>query len=100
MSLNRYLLPLNLLGELVIISLWVLLSGVIPTLLDIFFFLTFCWMVSTLLTKNYYINRLPGILINALEATIFPALMIRNLFCPPRLIFSAKMPVSIGSHWS
>lgn len=67
MSLNRYLLPLNLLGELIIISLWVLLSGVIPTLLDIFFFLTFCWMVSTLLTKNYYINRLPGILINALN---------------------------------
>jgi len=67
MSLNRYLLPLNLLGELIIITLWVLLGNLVPTLLDIFFFLAFCWMVSTLLTKNYYINRLPGLLINALN---------------------------------
>jgi Undecaprenyl-phosphate glucose phosphotransferase len=67
MSLNRYLLPLNLLGELIIITLWVLLGNLVPTLLDIFFFLGFCWMVSTLLTKNYYINRLPGLLINALN---------------------------------
>jgi putative colanic acid biosynthesis UDP-glucose lipid carrier transferase len=67
MSLNRYLLPLNLLGELIIITLWVLFGNLVPTLLDIFFFLAFCWMVSTLLTKNYYINRLPGLLINALN---------------------------------
>ena len=67
MSLNRLLLPLNLLGELIIIALWVLLSRIIPTLLDIFVFLGICWMVSTLLTKNYYINRLPGLLINALN---------------------------------
>ncbi len=67
MSLKKSLLPLNLLGELLIIALWVLFSGLVPTLVDIVLFLTFCWMVSTLLTKNYYINRLPGILINALN---------------------------------
>ncbi len=67
MSLNRLLLPLNLLGELIIISFWVWLGHVIPALVDIFMFLAICWIVSTLLTKNYYINRLPGILINALN---------------------------------
>lgn len=67
MSLNRLLLPLNLLGELIIIGLWVLLGRIIPPLVDICLFLAICWMVSTLLTKNYYINRLPGILINALN---------------------------------
>ena len=69
MSLNKYLLPLNLLGEILIITASVLFSGVLPTLLDIVCFLTFSWMVSTLLTKNYYINRLPGLLINALNLT-------------------------------
>ncbi len=91
MSLNRYLLPLNLLGELVIISLWVLLSGVIPTLLDIFFFLTFCWMVSTLLTKNYYINRLPGILINALNLSKHFLLYFLFLFVYLQLVHKTQI---------
>lgn len=69
MSLNKYLLPLNLLGEILIIGACVVFTGVLPTLLDIVCFLTFSWMVSTLLTKNYYINRLPGLLINALNLT-------------------------------
>ncbi|MBP9068933.1 MAG: hypothetical protein KBG47_05465, partial [Bacteroidia bacterium] len=91
MSLNRYLLPLNLLGELIIISLWVLLSGVIPTLLDIFFFLAFCWMVSTLLTKNYYINRLPGILINALNLSKHFLLYFLFLFVYLQLVHKTQI---------
>ena len=67
MSLNRFLLPFNLFGELLIIALWVILSGIVPILLDIILFMGFCWIASTLLTKNYYINRLPGLLINALN---------------------------------
>lgn len=91
MSLHRYLLPLNLLGELIIITMWVLLSGLVPTLLDIFFFLTFCWMVSTLLTKNYYINRLPGLLINALNLSKHFLLYFLFLFVYLQLIHKTQI---------
>lgn len=91
MSLHRYLLPLNLLGELIIITVWVLLSGLVPTLLDIFFFLNFCWMVSTLLTKNYYINRLPGLLINALNLSKHFLLYFLFLFVYLQLIHKTQI---------
>ncbi len=91
MSLNRYLLPLNLLGELIIIAVWVLFSHIIPTLIDIFFFLTFCWMVSTLLTKNYYINRLPGLLINALNLSKHFLLYFLFLFVYLQLVHKTQI---------
>ncbi|MDZ4664523.1 MAG: undecaprenyl-phosphate glucose phosphotransferase [Bacteroidota bacterium] len=91
MSLHRYLLPFNLLGELIIIALWILCSGVVPTLLDIFFFLTFCWMVSTLLTKNYYINRLPGLLINALNLSKHFLLYFLFLFVYLQLVHKTQI---------
>lgn len=91
MSLNKYLLPLNLLGELCIITLLILLSGIIPTLLDIFFFLTFSWMVISLLTKNYYINRLPGLLINALNLSKHFVLYFLFLFVYLQLVHKTQI---------
>jgi putative colanic acid biosynthesis UDP-glucose lipid carrier transferase len=91
MSLVRFLLPLNLLGELVIIALWVLLSGIVPPLLDILLFATACWMVCTLLTKNYYINRLPGLLINALNLSKYYLLYFLLLFVYLQLVHKLQI---------
>jgi putative colanic acid biosynthesis UDP-glucose lipid carrier transferase len=67
MSLKSFLLPLNLLGELLIIFLFTRFSGLLISTPDVMISLVVFWVVGTLLTKNYYINRLPGVLINLLN---------------------------------
>lgn len=69
MSPNRFLLPLNLLGELLIIFLLIRFSGLLIVTPDVVVSLLLFWVIGTLLTKNYYINRLPGVLINLLNLT-------------------------------
>jgi putative colanic acid biosysnthesis UDP-glucose lipid carrier transferase len=69
MSPNRFLLPLNLLGELLIIFLIIWFSGFLMVTPDVLVSLLLFWVIGTLLTKNYYINRLPGVLINLLNLT-------------------------------
>ncbi len=63
----KYLVPLNFIGELVIINILLLTvfysspSLVTPNIL---LFCTIAWFLSTFFTKHYYFNRSPGILIN------------------------------------
>lgn len=86
MSLHKYLLPLNLLGEILIIILCIMLAGIVPNLIDIYLFLASSWVIGTLLTKNYYINRLPGLLINALNLSKLFVLYFLFLFVYLQLI--------------
>lgn len=69
MSPNRFLLPLNLFGELLIIFLLIWFSGFLMVTPDVVVSLLLFWVIGTLLTRNYYINRLPGVLINLLNLT-------------------------------
>lgn len=69
MSPNRFLLPLNLFGELLIIFLLTWFSGFLMVTPDVVVSLLLFWVIGTLLTRNYYINRLPGVLINLLNLT-------------------------------
>lgn len=66
----RYLIPLNLLGELVIINILlsiIFFSSSNLLFIDIFIFSNIAWFLSTFFTKNYYINQSPGILTNILN---------------------------------
>lgn len=69
MSPKKFLLPLNLVGELIIILLLTLFSDLMMVTLDVILSLIIFWVIGTLLTRNYYINRLPGVLINLLNLT-------------------------------
>ncbi len=71
MSPNRFLLPLNLLGELSLVFLWVLLFGANQLTTDTLVFFLAAWFTGALLSKTYYINRLPGLLINAINLSKF-----------------------------
>lgn len=66
---NTYLLPLNLLGELIIITLWLRFGYNNYTSVDVFAFSLMAWIVGSFLSKSYYINRKPGILINSFNLT-------------------------------
>ena len=92
MTLNKFLMPLNLFGELVIITLTVLLFKNIPFQLDIIVFLNLAWFFGTLLTKNYYINRQPGVLINVLNLSKHFALYFLFLFVFLELFHENKIP--------
>ncbi len=65
-SIMGYLVPLNLLGELVIINILLLTSFFIATTAavdaDILIFSSLAWFFSTFFTKYYYQSRSPGIL--------------------------------------
>lgn len=66
---NTYLLPLNLLGELIIITLCLRFGYNNYTSVDVFAFSLITWMIGSFLSKSYYINRKPGVLINSFNLT-------------------------------
>ncbi len=71
----RYLVPLNLLGELIIINillLFVFFSSKESAIINIFIFSNIAWFLSTFFTKYYYLNRSPGIINSILNlCTLF-----------------------------
>lgn len=71
----RYIVPFNLIGELVIINILLLIlffSSAELVVIDILIFSSLAWFLSTFFTKYYYINRSPGILNNILNlCTLF-----------------------------
>lgn len=67
----KYLLPLNLLAEVIVIYLVFLTLGAPFTRPDILIFSGLVWCVGTFITENYYINRLPGVLINNIRLLKF-----------------------------
>ncbi len=80
----KYIIPINLIGELIIINLLLLTtsfsnSGLI--LPSVIFFRNVAWILCTFFTKYYYINRSPGILTNLLNLI--------TLFIFYRLVFYA-----------
>ncbi len=85
-------MPLNLLGELVIITFSVLLFKNIPFQLDIIIFLNLAWFLGTILTKNYYINRQPGVLINVLNLSKHFMLYFLFVFVFLELFHENKIP--------
>lgn len=71
----KYLIPLNLIGELVIINILLLILFFSPqesVFIDIIIFSNIAWFLSTFFTKYYYTNRSPGILTSILNlSTLF-----------------------------
>lgn len=70
----RYLIPLNLIGELVIINFLLLVCffSSKDIVLDILTFSSIAWFLSTFFTKYYYTNHSPGILTSILNlSTLF-----------------------------
>ncbi|MFY9311339.1 MAG: undecaprenyl-phosphate glucose phosphotransferase [Bacteroidia bacterium] len=76
----KYIIPLNLIGELVIINILLLaVFFVSPALAasDIYVFSSIAWFLCTFFTKHYYINRSPGILTSILNlSTLFTFYML------------------------
>lgn len=71
----KYIIPLNLIGELVIINILLLVIFFAPSALavsEIHIFSSTAWFLSTFFTRHYYINRSPGILTSILNlSTLF-----------------------------
>lgn len=71
----KYIIPLNLIGELIIINVLLLTSFFAPhqvTDINIIAFSNVAWFLSTFFTRYYYINRSPGILTSILNlSTLF-----------------------------
>ncbi len=85
----KYLLSLNLLGELIIITLSLLFIGELFAQPDIIIFCTALWLIGTFITENYYINRLPGVLINIINLAKFFAIYYLILFLYAKLFHEA-----------
>lgn len=81
----KYLLSLNLLGELIIITLSLFFIGELFWQPDIVIFCTVLWLIGTFSTENYYINRLPGVLINVINLTKFFAVYYLIIFLYAKL---------------
>lgn len=81
----KYLLSLNLLGELIIITLSLFFIGNLFWQPDIVVFCTVLWLIGTFSTENYYINRLPGVLINVINLTKFFAVYYLVIFLYAKL---------------
>lgn len=78
---NKYLLPLNLLGELIIITFCLKFGYNNYTYVDIFIFSVLSWVLGSFLSKSYYINRKPGVLINSFNLTkLFVIYFLVNFF--------------------
>lgn len=71
----RYLVPINLIGELIIINILLLFSfftSAHPIDTNILIFCTIAWFLSTFFTKYYYVNHSPGVLTSLLNlSTVF-----------------------------
>lgn len=71
----KYIIPLNLFGELVIINILLLLiffTSPALSVSEIHIFSSIAWFLCTFFTRNYYINRSPGILTSILNlSTLF-----------------------------
>lgn len=67
----KFLLSLNLLGEIVVIYCVFILLGPPFTKSDVVVFAAMSWFLGTFITENYYINRLPGVLINNMRLLKF-----------------------------
>lgn len=67
----KYLLSLNLLGEILVIYFVFILLGPPFIKSDVVFFSALIWFLGSFISENYYINRLPGVLINNLRLLKF-----------------------------
>ncbi len=76
----KYLLSLNLFGELIIITLSLFFIGDLFAQVDIIIFCNLLWFIGTFITENYYINRLPGVLINIINLSKFFAIYYLIIF--------------------
>ncbi|MFO0321012.1 MAG: exopolysaccharide biosynthesis polyprenyl glycosylphosphotransferase [Bacteroidota bacterium] len=66
--MNKLLIT-NIFGELLTLSICLLFGLSNSNHLDVFIFSNLTWFVGSILTKNYYINRLPGAIINLINLT-------------------------------
>jgi len=82
----KYLLSLNLFGELIIITISLFLTGDLFASPDIILFANLLWLIGTFITENYYINRLPGVLINIINLSKFFAVYYLVVFLYIKLI--------------
>ncbi len=85
----KHLLSLNLLGELIIITLSLLFIGELFAQPDIIIFCNVLWIIGTLVSENYYINRLPGVLINIINLAKFFAVYYLIIFLYAKLFHEA-----------
>jgi Undecaprenyl-phosphate glucose phosphotransferase len=85
----KYLLSFNLLGELIIITLSLFFIGELFWQPDIVIFCTILWLIGTFITENYYINRLPGVLINIINLAKFFAIYYLIIFLYAKLFHEA-----------
>ncbi|MES2131305.1 MAG: undecaprenyl-phosphate glucose phosphotransferase [Bacteroidota bacterium] len=85
----KYLLSLNLFGELIIISLSLLFIGELFAQADILIFCNVLWLIGTFITENYYINRLPGVLINVINLAKYFAVYYLIIFLYAKLFHEA-----------
>jgi putative colanic acid biosynthesis UDP-glucose lipid carrier transferase len=77
---QKYLLPFNLSVEFLIITLNLLFGYIHFHQIDLIIFCNIIWFAGSFITKSYYINRLPGFLINAFNLTKLFALFFLLFF--------------------
>lgn len=85
----KYLLSLNLIGELLIITLSLFFIGELFWQTDIVVFCIVLWLIGTFISQNYYINRLPGVLINLINLAKFFAIYYLIIFLYAKLFHEA-----------
>lgn len=85
----KYLLSLNLFGELIIITLSLLFIGELFAQVDILIFCNVLWLIGTFISENYYINRLPGVLINIINLAKYFAIYYLIIFLYAKLFHEA-----------
>jgi len=66
---SKYILLINLLGEIAVIVICLLFGYNYLTKTDVYIVLSLLWILGSFLSHSFYINRFPGILINALNLT-------------------------------
>lgn len=81
----KYLLSLNLVGELLIIALSLFFIGELFWQTDLVLFCLGLWFIGTFVSQNYYINRLPGVLINIINLAKFFAIYYLIIFLYAKL---------------
>lgn len=65
----KHLLIINLFGELLILTICLLLGRNNINQIDVYIVSNLLWIAGTIASKNYYINRLPGAIINIINLT-------------------------------
>lgn len=86
----KHFLIINLLGESLILSLCLFLGYENQIKIDFFIVSVCLWLIGTLISKNYYINRLPGVLINVINLSKWFAFYFLLLFLFTKLFHEAE----------